>query len=116
MKKKKKQNDDNEKYRCFKVPITSILHSDTDIAERNMTILQDAISRANKITSKSYLLLRLWVLQKYHNDIVIPEVTTDTISMAMKSVMKSSSGPKPKGNNNILLRVSNSIQFFIRRW
>jgi hypothetical protein len=61
-----------------------------------MMILQDAISRANKITSKSYMLLRLWVLHKYHNDIIIPEITTDTISMAMKSVMKPSSGPKPK--------------------
>ena len=49
-----------------------------------MMILQDAISRANKITSKSYLLLRLWVLHKYHNDIIVPEITTDTISMAMK--------------------------------
>ena len=66
MVKKKKQNDTPEKYRCLKVPITAILHHDNDVAQRNMAILQDAISRANKITSKSYMLLRLWVLQKYH--------------------------------------------------
>ena len=112
MVKKKKQPDNPEKYRCFKVPITAILHKDTNIAQRNMMILQDAISRANKITSKSYLLLRLWVLQKYHNDIVIPEITTDTISMAMKSVLKSSSGPKPKGNNNLLLQEFQTLYEF----
>uniref|UniRef100_A0A6C0H297 Uncharacterized protein n=1 Tax=viral metagenome TaxID=1070528 RepID=A0A6C0H297_9ZZZZ len=112
MAKKKKQQDNPEKYRCFKVPITAILHKDNDIAKRNMMILQDAISRANKITSKSYLLLRLWVLQKYHNDIVIPEITTDTISMAMKSVLKPSSGPKPKGNNQLLLQEFQTLYEF----
>jgi hypothetical protein len=112
MVKKKKQPDNAEKYRCFKVPITAILHKDTNIAQRNMMILQDAISRTNKITSKSYLLLRLWVLQKYHNDIVIPEITKDTISMAMKSVLKPSSGPKPKGNNNLLLQEFQALYDF----
>ena len=112
MVKKKKLQDNPDKYRCFKVPITAILHKDTNIAQQNMMILQDAISRANKITSKSYLLLRLWVLQKYHNDIVIPEITTDTISMAMKSIMKPSSGPKPKGNNNLLLQEFQALYDF----
>ena len=112
MVKKKKQQDNPEKYRCFKVPITAILHKDNDIAQRNMMILQDAISRANKITSKSYMLLRLWVLHKYHNDIIVPEITTDTISMAMKSVMKPSSGPKPKGNNLLLLQEFQSLYDF----
>jgi hypothetical protein len=112
MVKKKKQQNNLDKYRCFKVPITAILHEDNTIAERNMMTLQDAISRANKITSKSYLLLRLWVLQKYHNDIIIPEITTDTISMAMKSVMKPSSGPKPKGNNLLLLQEFQSLYDF----
>ncbi len=110
--KKKKKQDDPDKYRCFKVPITSILHKDNDVVERNMMILQDAILRANKITSKSYMLLRLWILHKYHNDIIVPEITTDTISMAMKSVMKPSSGPKPKGNNNLLLQEFQSLYDF----
>jgi hypothetical protein len=33
MKKKKKQNDTPEKYRCLKVPITAILHNDIVVAE-----------------------------------------------------------------------------------
>ena len=112
VKKKKKQNEDIEKYRCLKVPISAILHKDNDVAEKNITILQDAILRANKITSKSYMLLRLWVLNKYHNNIDIPEITTDTISMAMKSIMKLSSGPKPKGNNQLLLQEFQTLYNF----
>lgn len=112
MVKKKKHQDNPEKYRCIKVPITNILHKDTTIAERNMTILHDAILRANKITSKTYMLLRLWVLHKYHSNLDIPEITTDTISMAMKSIMKLSSGPKPKGENSILLQEFRTIYEF----
>ena len=102
MVKKKKSVEHPDKYRCLKVPITAILHGDSMVAERNMDILQNAISRANAITSKSYMLLRLWVLEKYHNNLTIPVLTKDTVSMAMKSVLKPSSGPKPKGNNLIL--------------
>jgi hypothetical protein len=92
-----------DKYRCLKLPITSILYKDNEDIKENMKILQNAIIRTNAITTKTYFLLRLWVLHKYHNNQDIPEITENTISMCMKSVMKSSSGQKPKGNNAILL-------------
>ena len=63
MVKKKKSVEHPDKYRCLKVPITAILHGSSMVAERNMDLLQNAISRANAITSKSYVLLRLWVLE-----------------------------------------------------
>jgi hypothetical protein len=104
-----------DKYRCLKLPINSILFSnnekETEFNE-HMDILQNAIIRTNAITSKSYFLLRLWVLHKYHNNQEIPEITEDTISMAMKSVMKSSSGQKPKGNNAILLQEFQKLNSF----
>ena len=94
-----------DKYRCLKLPITSILYDNKEKEmKENMEILQKAIVRTNSITSKTYFLLRLWVLHKYHNNQEIPEITTDTISMCMKSVIKSSSGQKPKGNNAFLLQ------------
>ena len=94
-----------DKYRCLKLPITSIIYDNKEKeVKENMEILQKAIIRTNAITSKTYFLLRLWVLHKYHNNQEIPEITTDTISMCMKSVIKSSSGQKPKGNNAILLQ------------
>ena len=80
-----------DKYRCLKLPITSIIPNNEDV-KVNLDILQNAIIRTNAITSKTYFLLRLWILQKYHNNQEITEITTDTISMGMKSIMKSSSG------------------------
>ena len=58
------------------------------------------------------MLLRLWVLEKYHNNLTIPELTEDTVSMAMKSVLKPSSGPKPKGNNLILFNEFQTLYNF----
>jgi hypothetical protein len=100
-----------DKYRCIKLPIQKILKSDLpiDVLER----INDAVSRTNIITTNSYFLLRLWVLQKYHNNLEIPIITEDTIRMSMKSLVKASAGPKPKGNNLALLQefqnIGNSI-------
>ena len=99
-----------DKYQCLKLPITSILYKDN---EEDMDILQNAIIRTNAITNKTYFLLRLWILQKYHNNQDIPEITEDTISMCMKSVMKSSSGQKPKGNNGLLLQEFQKLNTFV---
>ena len=104
-----------DKYRCLKLPITSILFSNKEKEEElneNMVILQNAIIRTNDITTKTYFLLRLWVLHKYYNNQEIPEITEDTISMCMKSIMKSSSGQKPKGNNAILLDEFQNLNTF----
>jgi hypothetical protein len=104
-----------DKYRCLKLPISSILFQDLERrkeVEKNIDILQKAIIRTNAITSKTYFLLRLWILHKYHNNQEIPEITTDTISMCMKSIMKSSSGQKPKGNNAILLDEFQKLHTF----
>ena len=102
-----------DKYRCLKLPITSIIYDNKEKeVKENMEILQKAIIRTNAITSKTYFLLRLWVLHKYHNNQEIPEITTDTISMCMKSVTKSSSGQKPKGNNAILLQEFRILNTF----
>jgi hypothetical protein len=105
-----------DKYQCLKVPIQSILHNTIEydkINKDNLIVLEDAITRTNNITTKTYLLLRLWVLYKYHNQIEIPVITEDTISMCMKSLLLPSAGPKPKGNNSLLLnefkKLNNNI-------
>jgi hypothetical protein len=104
-----------DKYRCLKLPITSILFDCKEKEEevkKQMDILKKAIIRANAITTKAYFVLRLWVLTKYHNNQEIPEITEDTISMAMKSVIKVSSGQKPKGNNAVLLDEFKKLHTF----
>ena len=101
-----------DKYRCLKLPITSILYSDKEEVKENMDILQNAIIRTNKITTKTYFLLRLWVLDKHHNNLDIPEITDDTISMCIKSILLPSSGQKPKGNNAVLLKEFQQLHSF----
>ena len=100
-----------DKYRCIKLPIQKIIKSDLPIDV--LVRMNDAVSRTNTITTNSYFLLRLWVLQKYHNNQEIPIITEDTIRMSMKSLVKASAGPKPKGNNLALLQefqnIGNSI-------
>jgi hypothetical protein len=104
-----------DKYRCLKIPIASILvdskENEKDV-EKQMDILQNAIIRTNAITTKAYFLLRLWVLDKYHSNQEIPEITEDIISMAMKSINKSNFGQKPKGNNAVLLEEFKKLHDF----
>ena len=95
--------DPPNKYRCLKLPITSILLTDNE-AEQSLKVIQNAILRANAITSKTYFLMRIWLLHKYHNNQDIPVLTEDTVAMCMKSILLPSSGPKPQGNNAVLLQ------------
>ena len=99
-----------DKYQCLKVPIQKILKSDTDT--KTLEIINDAVLRTNYITTKSYFLLRLWVLEKYHGNQGIPLITEDTIKMSMKSLVKASAGPKAKGNNLLLLQEFQKLHTF----
>jgi len=101
-----------DKYRCIKLHISSIFKQNDINIEENMNILHNAIIRTNSITSKTYFLLRTWILKKYHDNLDIPNITEDTISMCMKSILKSSSGQKPKGNNLILLNEFKTLHNF----
>jgi hypothetical protein len=100
-----------DKYKCIKLPITSILNKN----EKNQKIfntIQDAVYRTNYITTKTSLLLRLWSLDKYHNGINIPLIDENTIKMSMKSILLPSRGPKPKNNNLILLNEFKNLHTF----
>ncbi len=98
MKKKKKYEitykKPPDKYRCIKLPFNKII-KDKDIIEK----VFDCVIRTNKITIKTYQLLRLWILDRYHTTSNIPLITEDVIKMAQKSLLEKSSGPKPKGKN-----------------
>ena len=101
-----------DKYRCIKLHISSIFKQNDANIEENINILHNAIIRTNSITSKTYFLLRTWILKKYHDNLDIPNITEDTISMCMKSILKSSPGQKPKGNNLLLLNEFKTLHNF----
>ena len=101
-----------DKYRCIKLPITSILNKNDD-GEKIFNTIQDAVYRTNYITTKSSLLLRLWCLNKYNNGIEIPLITETTIKMCMKSILKPcGGGRKPKEENILLLNEFKKLHNF----
>jgi hypothetical protein len=81
-------------YKCIKVPLHKIIR-DTD----HIDTIFDCVVRTNKIIIKTYQLLRLWILDKYHNDEDIPKITEKTIKTCIKAILKPSSGPKTKDND-----------------
>tara|TARA_B100001013_G_scaffold105337_1_gene60050 strand:- start:4428 stop:6437 length:2010 start_codon:yes stop_codon:yes gene_type:complete len=83
-----------DKYNCIKLPFRNII-----IDETNKNKIMDCIIRTNKITIKTYQLLRLWILNKYRKKKDIPTITKNTIKMVQKSILEKSAGPKPKGDN-----------------
>jgi len=115
------------KYQCLKVKISSILRKydddndddddDDDDDDKNLeiiNILEDAVYRTNNIITKSYMLLRLWILQKYHaNNNVMPIITEETIKMAIKAILIPSSGPKPKNHNALLFEDFSTLRISI---
>ena len=100
-----------DKYKCIKLPITSILNNNEE-SQKIFNTIQDAVYRTNYITTKTSLLLRLWCLDKYHNGIDIPLIDENTIKMSMKSLILPSSGPKPKNNNLLLLNEFKNLHNF----
>lgn len=88
----------HDKYHTMKTSIASILIDDVD--GTNSTILFDAVTRTHKIVIHVTMFLRLYILNKYHNNQQIPLINKDLISMAIKALTKTSiAGPKPKGSN-----------------
>ncbi len=94
-----------DKYKCIKLRNNKILDSSAIYNNKNVVnTIDDAIKRTNKIVIKSYMLLRLWILKKYESSSILPNITTDTIKIAFKSVIENSKrGKRPSGNNLILL-------------
>ncbi len=98
-----------DKYKCIKLPLYKTLKQND---QTTFNTINNAVYRTNIITTKAYMLIRLWILDKYHNNIDIPHITLDTIKMAFKSIVKSSSGPKPKGNNLQLYEEFKKLYIF----
>ena len=66
---------DKDKYKCLKLKLDKFLDSTKMYNKKHVKYtIDDAIKRTNKIVSKAYLLLRLWVLNKYEHKNIIRHV------------------------------------------
>ena len=87
-------------YKCIKLPIKNILNYNN--SELVLSTINDAVYRTNIITTKACLLLRYWILNKYHSNIDLPIISENIISVAFKSLLKDCPGPKLSVENNKL--------------
>ena len=94
-----KKPPDKNKLITVKCNINKIIRNNNFIAP-----LFDVCFRTNKIIIQTYQFLRLWILEHYHNNIIIPIITTDTIKMVFSVLtLNNKGGNTPKGNNLIML-------------
>lgn len=66
----------NEKYYTVKVPLKKILRP---IPGQNDKML-DIVDRANHLVSYTYYFLRLWIIKRYDNDLVIPTINRKLVT------------------------------------
>jgi hypothetical protein len=79
-----------DKYKCIKMPLHKIL----DLKSPCYNTIEDAVIRANKITIKTYLVLKLWFLYKYDTYGNIPVLTKEEIMLCMQTLKIKSQKPK----------------------
>jgi hypothetical protein len=84
-----------DKYRTLKISLKQIIKSD-EIRSK----LFEVTTRTNKLVIHVYQILRLWILNKYHNNEDIPNITPELVKMIFKAISKDSiAGKKPAGDN-----------------
>jgi hypothetical protein len=93
-----------DKIVVVKCPLKKILKNPDDKLK-----IFDVCFRTNKLVIHTYQFLRLWILNKYTNNEIIPEITKDTIKMTFKCLILETRGPKSKGENLILLNEFNEF-------
>ena len=76
-----KDKPPDDYYKSIKLPLKNVVSDKSD-----RKIILSAVSRTNKIIVKTYLLLRLWILNKYHTNNIIPKITEDTIITCMQTL------------------------------
>jgi hypothetical protein len=99
-------------YKCIKLPLIKILPlvsqktqinntknnqlSDLENISPDETLgrINDAVIRTHKIIVKTMMLLRQWVLLKYHQDTTIPLINKETIKMVIQVVCSNHDSPR----------------------
>lgn len=94
----KDPDKESQKLRTLKIPLKSILRKHIDIG-----IIEDVKERTNQIVINSYQFIRAYVLHQYYSKSPIDIITHDSISMVFKTLLKPGPGPKPKGENALLV-------------
>ena len=95
-----------DKYKTIKCQLLDILTTNNSYKDKNvLQTINDTVIKTNKIIIKSYILLRLYIVKKYENNIDIPFITEDVIKMSFNAMIDKTNkkGKISSGSNLTLL-------------
>ena len=90
-------------YRCLKKKLIKIINNTTYNGRDVFNTINDAVKRTNKIITKTYMLLRLMMIDKYHKNESLPKLTDKIIRIAFNAVINNKGKKQNSGDNKILL-------------
>ena len=98
-----KPPDNKDNYKCIKMQLEKFIRNNSYNNKDVYEVINNAVKRVNSIVSKTYMLLRLIVLDKYHKNENLPKLDVDFINIAFK-VFIDNTGKKSlcKDNKEIL--------------
>ena len=94
---------DIEDYNCIKSQLNKIIRNEEYNNKNLLKVINDAVKRTNNIVTKTYMLLRLVMLDKYHNDLELPNINVDYINIAFKVFIDNKGKKSLAKENKILL-------------
>lgn len=109
-----------DKYKCIKLPLSKIFKS-TDKKDKNYNvhfehsqnitnIIFDSVLRTNKIIRKTYLLIKLYILDCYQTNFEVPYIDEEFIVLCIQTL--NSKAYKPKEKNIVLFNKLKSLYSF----
>lgn len=88
---KEKNNKTKDKYKTIKMILKSNINNDS-----YFNTINDIVFRVNEIVKRGYMAIKMFILFKYENNAIIPDITSfDFFSMVIRSITIND----PKGNN-----------------
>jgi len=89
-------------YNCIKSQLNKIIRNEEYNNKNTLKVINNAVKRTNNIVTKTYMLLRLVMLDKYHNNLDLPNINADYINIAFK-VFIDNKGKKTLAKENKIL-------------
>ena len=101
---------DKKAYKTIKYRFNDIINNCSTYKNQDIfETIFDAVKRVNKITTYSYMLLRLYILKEYELKNAIPKIDLDTIKMSFYAICdkEKKKGKAPTGSN---LEIKNTLK------
>ena len=102
----------NSDYKCIKKRLIKIINKQTYNNKDILETINDSVKRVNNIVTKTYMLLRLWILDKYHKKEQIPKLNDNLIRVAFNTFINTQ-GKKTNSSENKKLLDSFKLYYSV---